>query len=394
MLNLNIGDIVTLNIGKIVHGGHFIARHNNQVVFVRHGISGEIANVKITSINSKLAFGDAIEILKTSKDRVKSPCKYSKPGGCGGCDFQHISPEIQKNLKKIIIQDQFNRIAKIDINPEVISTEPLTGLNWRSRLDLAISNNGKTGLYSHRSNEIIEIDECLIAVEQINKSKVFSKYWNTSGRLSISVSSENELNVNQAGKNILGSDELKEVVDDNTYTISPKSFWQSHKNAPRLLLQQVRKYAKIKLGDRICDLYGGAGLFTAPMAKLTGEAGEVHLIERDNDCIKDAKKMFKTKKNIIIHHGKVEQKLGKIKNIDIIILDPPRNGAGKQVIHQIIDKKPKSIVYVSCDPTSLARDTKILIDNNYTLSNVLGLDLFPMTHHIECIASFIKKKNN
>jgi len=394
LLNLNIGDIVTLNIGKIVHGGHFIARHNNQVVFVRHGISGEIANVKITSINSKLAFGDAIEILKTSKDRVKSPCKYSKPGGCGGCDFQHISPEIQKNLKKIIIQDQFNRIAKIDINPEVISTEPLTGLNWRSRLDLAISNNGKTGLYSHRSNEIIEIDECLIAVEQINKSKVFSKYWNTSDRLSISVSSENELNVNQAGKNILGSDELKEVVDDNTYTISPKSFWQSHKNAPRLLLQQVRKYAKIKLGDRICDLYGGAGLFTAPMAKLTGEAGEVHLIERDNDCIKDAKKMFKTKKNIIIHHGKVEQKLGKIKNIDIIILDPPRNGAGKQVIHQIIDKKPKSIVYVSCDPTSLARDTKILIDNNYTLSNVLGLDLYPMTHHIECIASFIKKKNN
>ena len=394
MLNLNIGDIVTLNIGKIVHGGHFIARHNNQVVFVRHGISGEISNVKITSINSKLAFGDAIEILKKSKDRVKSPCKYSKPGGCGGCDFQHISPEIQKNLKKIIIQDQFNRIAKIDINPEVISTEPLTGLNWRSRLDLAISNNGKTGLYSHRSNEIIEIDECLIAVEQINKSKVFSKYWNTSDRLSISVSSENELNVNQAGKNILGSDELKEVVDDNTYTISAKSFWQSHKNAPRLLLQQVRKYAKIKLGDRICDLYGGAGLFTAPMAKLTGEAGEVHLIERDNDCIKDAKKMFKTKKNIIIHHGKVEQKLGKIKNIDIIILDPPRNGAGKQVIHQIIDKKPKSIVYVSCDPTSLARDTKILIDNNYTLSNVLGLDLFPMTHHIECIASFIKKKNN
>ena len=99
-MNLNIGDIVTLNIGKIAHGGHFISRHNNQVVFVRHGISGEIAKVKITSINSKLAFGDAVEILKISKDRVKPPCKYSKPGGCGGCDFQHISPKIQKKLKK------------------------------------------------------------------------------------------------------------------------------------------------------------------------------------------------------------------------------------------------------------------------------------------------------
>ena len=394
MLNLNIGDIVTLDIGKIAHGGHFIARHNNQVIFVRHGISGEVANVKITSVNSKLAFGDAIEILKLSKDRVKPPCKYSKPGGCGGCDFQHISPKIQQSLKKIIIQDQFKRIAKIDINPDIICTEPLSGLHWRSRLDLAISNNGKPGLYSHKSNEVIEIDECLIAVDQINKSEVFNQNWDSSDRLSIAVSSENELNVNRLGKTILGSEELKEIVNDNIYEISPKSFWQSHKNAPKLLLQQVIKYADIKLGDVVCDLYGGVGLFTAPIAKLTGDNGEIHLIERDNDCIKDAKKMFQSNKNIIIHHGKVEQKLGKIKNIDIIILDPPRNGAGKQVIHQIIDKKPKSIVYVSCDPASLARDIKILLENNYTLDNLLGLDLFPMTHHIECVASFTKQKDN
>ncbi len=387
-MNLNIGDIVTLNIGKIAHGGHFISRHNNQVVFVRHGISGEIAKVKITSINSKLAFGDAVEILKISKDRVKPPCKYSKPGGCGGCDFQHISPKIQKKLKKNIIQDQFNRITKIDIDPDIISTEPATGLHWRSRLDLAISNNGKTGLYSHRSSKIIEIDECLIAVEKINHSEVFSKHWNVEGKLSVSVSSENEINVNQLGKNISGSHELKEVVEDNTYIVSPQSFWQSHKNAPRLLLEQVIKYADITLGDKICDLYGGVGLFTSPMSKLTGEEGEVHLIEKDNDCIKDAKKMFQSKKNIIIHHGKVEQKLGRVKNIDIVILDPPRNGVSKQVINQIIEKKPKSIVYVSCDPASLARDTRILLDNNYILNSIIGLDLFPMTHHIECVASF------
>ena len=160
------------------------------------------------------------------------------------------------------------------------------------------------------------------------------------------------------------------------------------------MIQKVIKYADIKLGDSVCDLYGGVGLFTAPIAELIGETGEIHLIERDNDCIRDAKKMFQNKKNIIIHHGKVEQKLNKIKNIDIIVLDPPRNGAGKQVIKQIIDKKPKSIVYVSCDPASLARDTKILLENNYTLNNLIGLDLFPMTHHIECVASFSKQKNN
>ena len=160
------------------------------------------------------------------------------------------------------------------------------------------------------------------------------------------------------------------------------------------MVQKVIKYADIKLGDKVCDLYGGVGLFTAPIAELIGETGEVHLIERDNDCIRDAKKMFQNKKNIIIHHGKVEKKLNKIKNIGIIVLDPPRSGAGKQVIKQIINKKPKSIVYVSCDPASLARDTKILLENNYTLNNLIGLDLFPMTHHVECVALFIKQKNN
>ena len=394
MLSLDIGDIVTLDIGIVAHGGHFIARYNNQVIFVRHGISGELAKVKITSVNSRLAFGDAIEILKPSNDRVIPSCKYSKPGGCGGCDFQHISLKMQQSLKKIIIQDQFKRIAKIDINPDVISTEPFSGLHWRSRLDLAVSNNGKSGLYAHKSNDIIEIDECIIAVNEINRSEVFNKSWDGPNRLSISVSSENELNISRLGKTILGSEVLKEIVEDNTYMISPKSFWQSHKNAPTLLLQQVIKYADIKSGDIVCDLYGGAGLFTASIAKLTGDTGEVHLVERDNDCIKDAIKMFQNKKNIIIYHGKVEQKLGKIKNIDIIILDPPRNGAGKQVVNQIIDKNPKCIVYVSCNPASLARDTKILLENNYILKNIVGLDLFPMTHHIECIALFQKQKNN
>ena len=292
MLNLNVGDIITLDIGVIVHGGHFIARHSNQVIFVRHAITGETANVKITSINSKLAFGDAIEILKSSKDRVKPPCKFSKPGGCGGCDFQHISIEAQKKLKKNIVIDQFKRIAKIDINPDIISIEPFTGLNWRSRLNLAISNNGKAGLYSHKSNDVIEIDECLIAIKKINDSKIFNQYWEIQDRLKISVSSENELNVNQLGKNIIGVEKLTEVVQKNTYIISPQSFWQSHINAPNLLVQKVIEYADIKFGDKVCDLYGGVGLFTAPISELIGELGEVHLIERNNNCIKDAKKKF------------------------------------------------------------------------------------------------------
>ena len=389
-MGLNIGDTVTVDIGNIANGGHFVSRHNNQIVFVRHGISGEIAIVKITAINSKFAFGDAVEILKSSKDRVEAPCQYSHPEGCGGCDFQHINPIAQSDLKKKVIQEQFKRITKIEVDPELISTEPLNGLNWRSRLNLAISENGNVGLHAYRSNKIIEIKKCSIALEKINNLEVFTKKWDQKDNIKISYSSEDDISISQLGQKISGSENLKENVEGNKYTISPQSFWQSHKNAPKLLLQHVIKLAEIKKGQIICDLYGGAGLFTLPLSKLIGEKGEVHLIERDDTCIQDANKMFSSIKNIFIHHGKVEQKLGSVKKIDTIILDPPRNGVSKQVINQIIEKKPKLIIYVSCNPSTLARDSKVLLNNNYKLNKIIGLDLFPMTHHIECVASFSK----
>ena len=390
-MSLNIGDIVTLDIGNIANGGHFVSRHNNQIVFVRHGISEEIANVKITAVNSKFAFGDAIEIIKSSKDRVEAPCQYAHPGGCGGCDFQHIDITAQLDFKKKVIQDQFKRIAKIEINPEVISAEPLNGLNWRSRLNLAISENKNAGLRVHKSNKIVELDKCLIALKEINDSEIFNKKWDYEDNIKISYSSENDLHISQSGKKLSGNDNLREAVDGNKYEISPQSFWQSHKNAPHVLLYYVIKFANIKKGERICDLYGGVGLFTLPISKIIGESGEVHLIEMDNTCIKDANKMFVNIKNIFIHHGRVELKLGSVKKIDTIILDPPRNGVSKQVINQMIEKKPKSIIYVSCNPSTLARDSKILLDNSFILNKIVGLDLFPMTHHIECVALFNKK---
>ncbi len=387
---LDIGDILTLNIGDIANGGHFVAKHDNQIVFVRHAITGEIAKVKITAINSTFAFGDAIEIIKSSTNRVPSPCKYSYPEGCGGCDFQHINYSFQSDLKKQVLQDQFKRIAKIDISPDIITPDPAVGLHWRSRLNLAISENHKVGFRAHKSNDVIEIDECLIALKEINNSAIFSKTWDGKENLKISCSNTNELNVSQLEKSISGPDKLTENIDDYEYTISPKSFWQSHKNAPSILLQQVISNANIKKDDVVCDLYGGVGLFTLPISKLVGNNGQVHLIEMDRTCIQDANIMFENVDNIFIHHGKVEQKLGGVKKIDTIILDPPRNGVSKQVINQMIEKKPNSIIYVSCNPSTLARDAKILLDNKYTLSKIVGLDLFPMTHHIESVASFIK----
>jgi len=389
-VSLAIGEILTLDIGNIANGGHFVARHDNQIIFVRHAISGETAKVKVTAINSRFAFGDAVEILKPSKDRVPPPCQYAHPEGCGGCDFQHINYDVQSDLKKEVLKDQFKRITKIDISPEIIIVNPSDGLHWRSRLNLAISENKKVGLRAHKSNSIIEIDECLIALKEINKSGIFSANWDSEENLKISCSNTNQINISQFNKSIIGPEKLTENVDNNEYTISPKSFWQSHINAPGLLLQQVMKEANIQQDEIVCDLYGGVGLFTLPISKLIGKNGQVHLIEMNDTCIEDANNMFEHIDNVFIHHGTVEQKLGSVKKIDTIILDPPRNGISKQVMNQMIEKKPNVIIYVSCNPSTLARDSKVLLDNKYSLNNIVGLDLFPMTHHIESVAAFRK----
>ena len=386
--SLKVGDRITVEIGPIAHGGHFIARHKGQVVFVRYGITGEEAVVEITSTSSKLARGDAIEILRPSKDRVVPPCKYAVPGGCGGCDFQHIEISAQLELKRSVIREQFSRLGRIEMDLDVLPAEPTNGLHWRTRMDFAISKNGKPGLYSARSKEVTEIDQCLIAVEAINDPAMFSRSWKGDDRLEVAVSSSGEKNVSRGGRSISGPTQLHEVVGEHTYEISPTSFWQSHSAAPKTLTKLVMDLMALRPGDQVCDLYGGVGLFTAPMAEDVGDIGKVHLIESSHRATQDALKMFEKSKNVVVHSGRVEQKLPLINRVDVILLDPPRTGAGDMVVKQMIAKKPRTIVYVSCDPASLARDARALEEGGYHLNHIVGFDLFPMTQHVECVARF------
>ena len=385
---LAVGSTVTLDIGKVAHGGHFVAHHEGRVIFVRHAITGEKVSVKITSISKKLAFGDAIKIINPSKDRVIAPCAYAKPDGCGGCDFQHINVKTQKELKSDIIKEQFLRLAKIEINPEVLSVDPESGLHWRTRVNLAVSDQGRVGFYAAKSRRVVEIDKCLLAVSDINDSDVFTRHWKGKDRLSIAVSSIKERNLSRGGRSISGPTQLNETFDDYIYQVSPNTFWQGHKNAPKKLVDIAMSFLNPQAGDKVCDLYGGAGLFTAPILKAVGDKGEVHLIESDERAIKDASKIFHKYSNVTLYLGRVEKILPLVESIDTILLDPPRSGAGELVVSQMIEKKPKMIVYVSCDPASLARDSKLLIDSGYELVDIIGIDLFPMTHHIECVAKF------
>ena len=388
---LEVGQVIELVIGPIAHGGHFVARHNGQVIFVRHGITNELVKIKITAVSSKIAHADVIEVLTAAPSRVSAPCQYA--GKCGGCDFQHIDLATQRKLKAEIIQEQFMRIGKIDLpalgfNLEVIEVEPSDGLHWRTRMDFAVSPNGKIGFFGARSNEVVEISQCLIADERMNVNELAARNWKSDARVEVAVSSTSEVSVMRSGRSISGPTQIVEQVGGNSFKISPEAFWQSHKSAPVTLVKAALAELGVKSNDHVCDLYSGVGLFAAAILKELGEQGFITLIESDKNAVADARKVFLNKSNVKILQGLVAQQLPIVKRADLILLDPPRTGAGEVVIKQLIKLKPRKIVYVACDPAALARDSKTLIDAGYKLDHISAYDLFPMTQHIECVARF------
>jgi tRNA/tmRNA/rRNA uracil-C5-methylase (TrmA/RlmC/RlmD family) len=181
---------------------------------------------------------------------------------------------------------------------------------------------------------------------------------------------------------------LHEVVAGRTLEVSHESFWQSHIKAPEVLTAAVLDFAQLQPGEHVLDLYGGVGLFTAAIIDVVGNSGHVDLIEGSKVATEDARRNFSAYKNVTIATGDVAKLLPRVSAADVVVLDPPREGAGKDVISLITALNPRAIVYVACDPAALARDTAYLEDHSYSLASLRAFDLFPMTHHIECVALY------
>ncbi|CAB4596904.1 unannotated protein [freshwater metagenome] len=385
---MNVGDRITVTVGGIAHGGHCVARHDGRVIFLRYAIPGEEVIAEITDVTSKFARGLAIEILKASPDRVSAPCNLARPGGCGGCDFQHIEISAQRKLKSQIVKEQFSRVAKMEVDVEVIGVDPANGLGWRTRMDFTVNPERKVALYGARSHNLIPISKCLIADERMDLDSINQTKLPVGAKVEVAISHTGKQFVAIEGRE--NFDLIDEQVLNKNFSISPTSFWQSHIQAPEVLTNSVLGYLGVRAGDHVFDLYGGVGLFTAALATQVTDTGRVTLIELDAGAIIDAKRIFAENQIVEIVEGKVERSLSKFKRADLILLDPPRSGAGKDVVNAMAKLEPRAIVYVSCDPASLARDATYLDELGYKLDGIQSFDLFPMTQHIECVARFLK----
>ena len=392
---LKTGDLVQVTIEKVAHGGHFIARHEGAVIFVRHAIPGESCTIQITSTGSSFNRADVVSVEKPSEFRVQAPCSFANRNGCGGCDFQHISVDHQRKLKSDVIAEQFSRIAKMELRVDVEEVGEST--HWRTRAIATTDRNGKLGFYKSRSHSIAPVTDCIICVETMNFSEIASRDLKGDVRVEISASKTGERSIalaptrgEEKARLTEGPAVLHENVLGRALEVSQESFWQSHKKAPEVLTQVVLDFAQLKTGEHVLDLYGGVGLFSAAIVEAVGPTGHVDLIEGSKVATADAARNFAAYSNITIATGDVAKLLPRITAADVVVLDPPRDGAGKEAVAHIARLAPRAIVYVACDPAALARDTAYLADHSYSLVKVRAFDLFPMTHHIECVALYAR----
>ncbi|MTB10380.1 MAG: TRAM domain-containing protein, partial [Actinobacteria bacterium] len=288
---VKVGQIVELTADKVANGGFCIARHDGQVVFLRHGIPGERVRAEITDISKKFLRADVVEVLAASEHRVEAPCAYA--GTCGGCDWQHVSLSHQRELKSEVVREQLSHlggITHVNGKPladfEVISLSPSeTGLRWRTRNRYARIGDVSIGMKMTRSHTVVEIDDCLIAVEG---SVALAQEKKHLGRGDISTAQSS------TGQHVVvdqrGGPWLDETVGDRSWRIHAGSFWQVHKDAPIVFVETVRRFANLKPGDKALDLYAGAGLFAASLAADVTEKGEMVAVESVIDSMRDARR--------------------------------------------------------------------------------------------------------
>jgi tRNA/tmRNA/rRNA uracil-C5-methylase (TrmA/RlmC/RlmD family) len=362
----------------------------------------------------------------------------------GGAELGHISLQRQRSLKSEVLAEQLRRLAAVELSPEVEAVGEAkagtqdsagtresagkndggTGLGWRTRASFGVTGSGRLGMHAHRSDQVIPVQEMPLAIDAINSLRLWDVDLQGIERVEVAapangsrplvllapadgtrakrlnaILSQLPADVSVASYDPLKNETLQlrgrtwvqESAAGHDYRVTGAGFWQIHRDAPETLVGAVTEFLHdggfLEPGAAVADLYAGAGLFTAPLADAVGETGSVLSVEGAPGTSRDARKNLHGAPQVEIVQGKVERVLRqRPRQFDALVLDPPRAGAGKAVVSQLIDSNPRAIAYVSCDPSSFARDIGYFQQGGWQLSGLRAFDLYPHTHHLETVA--------
>ena len=445
------GQLIEVTTVDVAHGGWCVARPDDgPVVFVRHALPGETVRAKITDVTSRLARAEAIEILAASPDRVEAPCPHARPGRCGGCDWQHATPPAQRALKAAVLRQQLRRLAGLDreitVEPLPGDGEPGAGLGWRTRVQFAVRPDGVAGLRAHRSHEVIDVGECLIAHQGITELGLTARRWPGTSSVEALVAtgsaeraviaspaSSSPASSGSAGSGpegsappdipgadavlrragplnrrltpVRGRSYLSQHAAGRDWRVSAGVFWQVHPGAADALTGAVMTALEPRPGDVALDLYCGAGLFAGVLAPAVGPGGTVAGVEADAAAVRDARHNLRQWPWARVHKGDVAAVLRRggspvqsgaggaaLPPARLVVADPPRSGLAREVIEYLGATRHGAarFAYVSCDPATLARDIGLLMARGWVLDGLRAFDAFPMTHHVECVATLLR----
>jgi 23S rRNA (uracil1939-C5)-methyltransferase len=429
---------VRLTIESLAYGGYAVARDPaGRAVFVRGGCPGDVVEAHTVSDHGRYVKAAVTEVLEPSPDRVRPPCPYF--GECGGCQWQHVAYRVQTSAKRACVADALRRIGhlgEISVDETVLGPSPY---GYRNKVVLTASEGSdgiRLGFLSLGGGALVPIDSCLLLPTALQKApkaltgilRYLSR--NDSSPISrVAVRSASNLTdveidlwtepgpfpralaakmlsgqlhagtvtrvlTKRKGRALVagkvevlaGRGAWRERLGDHDFLVSAPSFFQVNTHGAERLIDCVVAAADVRSSDRVLDLYAGAGTFTLPLAEL---AGEVVAVEAEGSAVRDLRRNLEVNRlDAVVAPGDAAMALQGLGRFAVAIVDPPRTGMRPAALRALLDAGPRTIVYVSCDPATLARDASSLAEAGYRLTTVTPVDLFPQTYHVETVATF------
>jgi 23S rRNA (uracil1939-C5)-methyltransferase len=403
---------------KMVYGGDCLGRlPDGRAVFVPFALPGEVAEIEIIESKERFARGRVVNLLEASSERITAPCPYFTI--CGGCHYQHLDYAQQLSLKNKLVKDQLLRIGKLKDLPEITITASPLPFGYRNQVQFHPTNleSGEgfpsLGFKQANSDEVLPIQKCLLVPDELNQllTQIELEPYSDLSRIAMRIDSDGELMLVFTGEsndppdlsielpvssayvgpdgqslNLAGNDALVYTILGKEFLVSPESFFQVNLPVAEEMLRHVLSLIENQHDLNILELYSGVGLFTRFLAPY---ASQLTAIESSPSACFDFVTNLDEFDNVSLYEGAVEEILpGLIKQletVDLVVLDPPRAGLNTWARQALIDLDPEQIIYISCDPSTLARDLKHFSGAGYSLQNLHAFDMFPQTAHVETV---------
>jgi tRNA/tmRNA/rRNA uracil-C5-methylase (TrmA/RlmC/RlmD family) len=385
---------LTLTVGAPANGGSCVARHDGRVVFVRYALPGERVRVRVTVDRGSYWHAEAVEVIDPSSDRKASLCPIAGVDGAGCCDLAFVEPEAARALKAEVVSNQLARLGDYQWSGAVQPLTPGGPTGWRTRVRLDTGADGRAGFHRYRSDELVTDLNCGQLPAGMTDGLAGIE-WPAGAQLHVVIDDDGQRHVVRTARQ--GRRTSAEVVEGNfqgvqrvgrhSWQVPVTAFWQAHCDAARTYSELVCDWAQPGPGMTAWDLYGGVGVFAAVLADAVGESGRVMSVDSSRAASRTGRATLAELAQVSVITDSVRRALiAQRRGADVAVLDPPRAGAGREVIDLIAAAEVPRVVHIGCEAASFARDIGLYRRHGYVVDRMSVFDSFPLTHHIECVA--------